>query len=31
VIRSEDQLKIDNCNSQILAFVNEKKIEVVDR
>ena len=31
VIRSEDQNKIDNCNSQILRFVNEKKIEVVDR
>ena len=31
VIRSEDQSKIDNCNSQILQFVNEKKIEVVDR
>jgi len=31
VIRSEDQLKIDNCNSQILKFVTEKKIEVVDR
>ena len=31
VIRSEDQLKIDNCNSQILKFVNEKNIEVVDR
>jgi molybdenum cofactor synthesis domain-containing protein len=31
VIRSEDQLKIDNCNSQILKFVNDKKIEVVDR
>ena len=31
VIRSEDQLKIDNCNSQILEFVNKKKIEVVDR
>ena len=31
VIRSEDQFKIDNCNSQILKFVNEKKIEVVDR
>ena len=25
VIRSEDQNKIDNCNSQILKFVNEKK------
>jgi molybdenum cofactor synthesis domain-containing protein len=31
VIRSEDQSKIDICNSQILKFVNEKKIEVVDR
>ena len=31
VIRSEDQSKIDNCNSQILKFVKEKKIEVVDR
>ena len=31
VIRSESQSKIDNCNSQILKFVNEKKIEVVDR
>ena len=31
VIRSEDQSKIDNCNSQILKFVNEKKIKVVDR
>ena len=31
VIRSEDQSKIDICNSQILAFVNKKKIEVVDR
>tara|TARA_B100000787_G_scaffold128826_1_gene97722 strand:- start:218 stop:967 length:750 start_codon:yes stop_codon:yes gene_type:complete len=31
VIRSEDQLKINNCNSQILEFVNEKKIEVIDR
>jgi molybdenum cofactor synthesis domain-containing protein len=31
VIRSEDQSKIDNCNSQILDFVNQKKIEVVDR
>ena len=31
VIRSENQSKIDNCNSQILKFVNEKKIEVVDR
>ena len=31
VIRSEDQSKIDNCNSQILEIVKEKKIEVVDR
>jgi len=31
VIRSEDQSKIDNCNSQILEFVNQKKIEVVER
>jgi molybdenum cofactor synthesis domain-containing protein len=31
VIRSEDQFKIDACVSQILNFVNEKKIEVVDR
>jgi molybdenum cofactor synthesis domain-containing protein len=31
VIRSEDQTKIDECSSQILKFVNEKNIEVVDR
>ena len=31
VIRSEDQNKIDNCKSQIIKFVNEKKIEVVSR
>ena len=31
VIRSEDQSKIDVCNSQILEFVNKKKIEIVDR
>ena len=31
VIRSENQSKIDVCNSQILKFVNKKKIEVVDR
>ena len=31
VIRSENQTKIDNCNSQILEFIKEKKIEVVDR
>ena len=31
VIRSEDQSKIDFCNSQILKFVNAKKIEIVER
>ncbi|MBD1141171.1 competence/damage-inducible protein A [Pelagibacterales bacterium SAG-MED39] len=31
VLRSEDQSKIDECNSQILKYINEKKIEVVDR
>ena len=31
VIRSEDQLKIDKCSSEILKFVNKKKIEVVVR
>ena len=31
VIRSADQSKIDNCNAQILEFVNEKNIEIVDR
>ena len=31
VIRSEDQSKIDHCNSQILKFIKEKKIEIVDR
>ena len=31
VLRSEKQSKIDECNLQILKFVNEKKIEVVDR
>ena len=31
VIRSEDQSKINTCSSQILDFVNDKKIEVVDR
>ena len=31
VIRSEDQTKIDECSSQIVKFVNEKNIEVVDR
>ena len=31
VIRSEDQNKIDNCSLQILDFVKQKKIKVVDR
>ena len=31
VIRSESQSKIDNCNVQILDFVKEKKIKIVDR
>ena len=31
VLRSEDQNKIDECNSKILQFVNEKKIEIVER
>ena len=31
VIRSEDQSKIDSCNAQILNFVKEKKIEIVER
>ena len=31
VLRSENQSKIDQCNSQILKFVSDKKIEVVDR
>ena len=31
VLRSEDRTKIDDCNSEILKFVNEKKIEIVDR
>ena len=31
VLRSENQSKIDNCISQVLEFVKEKKIEIVDR
>ena len=31
VIRSIDQSKIDNCNSQILEFVNKKKIGVISK
>tara|TARA_B100000780_G_scaffold205157_1_gene145777 strand:- start:251 stop:1000 length:750 start_codon:yes stop_codon:yes gene_type:complete len=31
VIRSESQSKIDQCSSEILIFVNKKKIEIVSR
>jgi molybdenum cofactor synthesis domain-containing protein len=31
VIRSENKVKIDECNSQILDFVKKKNIEVVNR
>jgi len=31
VMRSENQSKINICNSQILKFVEKKKIEIVDR
>ena len=31
VLRSENQSHIDTCNSQILEFIKEKKIEIVDR
>ena len=31
VIRSEKQSKIDICKTQILEFVNEKKIQIIDR
>ena len=31
VIRSENRSKIDTCNSQILEFLKDKKIEIVDR
>ena len=31
VLRSENKSKIDNCSSQILEFIKEKKIEIVDR
>jgi|TARA_B100000902_G_scaffold59506_1_gene66494 molybdenum cofactor synthesis domain-containing protein len=31
VLRCEDQSKIDLCNSQILEFIKEKKIEIVER
>ena len=31
VIRSDDQNLIDRCRSDVMKFVNEKKIEVVNR
>ena len=31
VLRSENQIKIDDCKMQILEFVNKKKIEIVKR
>ena len=31
VMRSEEQSKIDKCNSQILEFVKQKKIEVINK
>ena len=31
VVRSDDQSKIDKCTLMILEFINEKKIEVVER
>ena len=31
VIRSEKQSKIDECNSQILDFINKMKLEIVER
>ena len=29
VVRSDEQSKIEVCNSQILEFVNQKKIEII--
>ena len=31
VLTSKDQSKINKCNSQILEFIKEKNIEIVDR
>jgi len=31
VIRSEDQIKIDKCSSEVLEFVNKKKIQLIVR
>ncbi len=31
VLRSSEQNKIDKCNSEIIKFVKEKNIEIVER
>ena len=31
VLTSKDQSKIDKCSSQILEFIKEKKIKIVER
>ena len=31
IIRSEDVSKINKCNEELLKFITEKKIEIVDR
>ena len=31
VLRSEDQSKINKCSREILDFIDEKKIEIVNR
>ena len=31
VLRSDEQSKIDKCNSEIIKFVKEKKIEIVEK
>ena len=31
VLRSSEQSKIDKCNSEIIKFVKEKKIEIVEK
>ena len=31
VLRSEDQNKIDICSTEIMKFVNEMQIEIVER
>ena len=31
VLRSEEQSKIDNCNSQILKFISEKNIQQIKK